>query len=84
MIGVRMGHKGGIDLPDIFPQALSAKVTPGIDHVATLRSFEIDRSPGTIIARIARAADRAIASNHGHAHGGAGAEEGDGELRVFG
>src|SRR3569833_662761 len=56
VIGVGMGHDGGVDLPDIFTQTLSAKIGPRIDDISALWRFKINRSPGAVVARISRTA----------------------------
>ena len=58
------------------------KSVPVSTTIGAFRRFQINRSARAVVARIARAADGAIAANHRHALRSAGAEESEGELRV--
>jgi hypothetical protein len=42
MIGVGVRHDNRIDLPDIFAQALGAKISSGIDDIGAFGRFEIN------------------------------------------
>jgi len=82
VIGMGVCHDDGVDFPNIFAQTLGAKICPGIDHVGTFRRLQIDRSASAVVARIGRAANPAVTTNHRHALRSTGAEESQGKLRV--
>src|SRR5437870_4272686 len=52
VIRMGMGEDDCIQTPDIFAQGLGAKISSGIYHPGTLRSFDIDRGAQSLIPRI--------------------------------
>jgi hypothetical protein len=75
VVEVAVGVEHGVDRAEVFAQGLFAQVGTGIDEQGGLRGAHHGRGAGACIARVVRAADRAIAADHGHPDRGAGAEE---------
>ena len=77
-VGVRDQH--GIHAPDVFPQRLLAEIRPGIHDPRAFRRLDVGGGAGAFVARVGRAADRAIAGHQRDALRGAGAEKGESEI----
>ena len=79
-----VGVEDGVDVADVFADGLRVEVRAGVDEdgVAVVgeamegRVRRLRGSPG----RDGGGADGAVAAEGRHAHGGAGAEEGEGRL----
>jgi hypothetical protein len=77
VIGVAVGEEDRIEAIDAGAQALLAKIRGGVndDVLAVAREEQGRAQP--VVMRVLRAADAAVASERGNAHGRAGAEYGD-------
>jgi len=77
VIGVAVGEEDGVEAIETDAQGLLAKVGRGVDDYVLLVSRKEQRRTETIIAGIFGGADTAVAAERRHAHGSAGAENGE-------
>ncbi len=77
VIGVAVGEEDGVEAIETDAQGLLAKVGRGVDDYVLLVSRKEQRRTETIIAGIFGGADTAMAAERRHAHGSAGAENGE-------
>ena len=80
-----VGVEDGVDAADVFADGLGVEVGAGVDEDGAVVVGEADGGAGAAVARVAfggdgGAADGTVAAERGDAHGGAGAEEGEGGL----
>ena len=68
MVGVSVGIQHGVDLRNLFADGLRIKVWSRVDQYDLIVVFEHDRRTRSPVVGIARVADRALASQSGHAH----------------
>ena len=80
VIRVRVRDHHGIEPPDVFTQRLRAEIRSRVHDPRTFRGLDVGCGARAFVARIGRAADRAVAREHRDAVRGAGAEEGEGEI----
>src|SRR5690606_20054562 len=81
MVGVGMGEKHRVNLADAEVQRLEAELGGGVDEQMEIAPNEIGGGAVAEIARISGRANVALATDHGHAVGGAGTKECEGEHR---
>ncbi len=78
VVGVGVGEQNGVEAIEANTQCLLAKVGRGVDHYVFSVAREQQGRTQPIVVGVLRGADAAMASERGHAHGGAaGAEHGD-------
>ena len=82
VIKMSVGVEDRVDLAQIFAQGLFTEVGAGVDEDGDLRSLQVKRAPRAHVPGITRGAHRAVATNNGHADGGAGAEKGGSGMEV--
>lgn len=75
MVGVGVGIENGVDSWDFFSQGLEAEVRAGVDDDAFAVYLEPGACSRSFVARVARAADGAVAADEGDSTGGAGAQD---------
>jgi hypothetical protein len=80
MVGVTVCVKDRIDTTNTLSQSLCMEVRAGIDEHGVTVVGETDGWPRAAIVRIGRGADRAVAAEGRHPHGGAGAQKGERRL----
>src|ERR1700730_14392401 len=71
MIGMPVGIDHGVESVHPGPHRLQAKIRGGIDHYVALAVSEQYGRSRSLIERVLRLADRAMAPERGHAHRGA-------------
>ena len=76
VIGVLVSKQGRIQLANVFPQALAAKIRPGVDHPFRLRSLDKNRRPQALVARIIGLAHGTVTPDHRHTDRCPGAKKG--------
>ena len=73
VVGVAVGEQDGIEAVEADAEGLLAEVRRGVDHDVLSVAREQQGRAQAIVVRIFRGANGALASQGGHAHGGAGA-----------
>src|SRR5580658_1697247 len=77
MIGVGVSIKDGVEAVEVGAQGLVAKIGRCIDEYAMRAEANEDGGAKALVARIRRAADLAVATDHGYADAGARSEDED-------
>src|SRR6185437_3714484 len=75
VVGMRMRVEDSINVANVLAQRLLPKVLPGVDDDGVPAPLHRNRWARAGVARINGCADLAIASERGHAHGRAAAED---------
>src|SRR6185437_7005718 len=83
VVSVGMGIENRIQMTDVFPDGLSAKVRSGINQDCFAGIFNEHGRPGALVMRIGRLTYGAIAADCGHAHRSAASEHGKAGLHHF-
>ncbi len=78
VVGVVVREQHGVDDADALAEQLQAQLGRRVDEQIALRRADEDGAAIAVVARVGRAADGAVAADHGHADRGAGAEESEG------
>jgi hypothetical protein len=74
---VAVCEENGVQAIDTGAQALLAKIRGGVNDDVLSTAREEQRRAQAVVVRVWRAADAAVASERGNAHGRAGSEYGD-------
>ena len=93
MVGVGMGVEDSVDAADILADGLVVEVWAGVDEDAVILCVtspaNVDRGTGAAVSRVSLGrrgdgggADGTVAAKRRDAHGGAGAEEGEGGVHA--
>ena len=80
VIGVRVRVKNGIEARDTKAERLIAKIRRCVDQNSLFIQAKEYRRTKPLIARVSGRANRAAATDHGHAYAGSGAEHQDGRV----
>ena len=75
VIGMGVGEDHGVEAAEAFAEGLGAEIGAGVDHPSGFGGLEINGGAGALVVRVCGSADRAIATDHGDALGGSGAEK---------
>ena len=78
VVGVSVGEEDGVEAIEFCAQGLLAKIGRGVNDDELAVAGEEQGRAEAIVAGIGGGAHAAMATGRGHAHGGAGAEDGDG------
>ena len=68
VVGMAVGVQHGVQPRDPLPYGLFAEVRSAVDEDAMAVPFDHHRRPGAAVVRVGGVADRAAASDRGHAH----------------
>ncbi len=85
VVGVAVGVEDGVDVAEVLADGLGVEVGAGVDEDDVVVVGETDGGTGAAVTRVSGGrdgggADRAVAAERRDAHGGAGAEKGEGCL----
>ena len=75
VIGMGVGEDHGVEAAEAFAEGLGAEIGAGVDHPSGFGGLEINGGAGALVVGVCGSADRAIATDHGDALGGSGAEK---------
>jgi hypothetical protein len=79
VVGVPVRENDGVETLQIRSEHLLAEIRTGINHYSAARVLQQYRRAQAAVMRVGRVADGARAADRGHAHGCAGAEDGQPE-----
>jgi hypothetical protein len=77
VVSVAVSEEDCVEAIDTGAEALLAKIGSGVDDDVLAIAREEQGRAETLVMRVQRAADAAVASERGNAHGRAGAKYGD-------
>jgi len=85
VVSVAVGVEDGVDVAEVLADGLSVEIGASVDEDDVVVVGEADGGPGATVARVSAGrdgggADGAVATERGDAHGGSGAEKGEGCL----